>query len=286
MKENNKRLNSLEKLEQRILYHVNNEDYFKTMNRIFSRLVIRLKEEKKPLKTFLEEVNNKHDTKITIQNLYDTINRIKPLDSEVVYLLHKEVLKITFSSEILDLCTQLNVDLDVIYKDVFDEYFYRNDSLAWNVVVKPLEKSPFCFDHNGVRIHYNLEDDKGRSLNTELYSVNLLSDAYIKNILGIEKSSSVFSFSIDDYFSPISLWDELKEKGIKDTGSFIFDLKTTIRNEFKPIVNKLLKDNEKLHFHLIEKGESQYRLYLTDSHWDIRDITEAEYITIYHKTIF
>lgn len=285
---NNKRLNSIEKLEQRILHHINNEDYFKTINRIFARLIIRLKEEKKPLKVFLEEVNNKHNTTITIQNLYDTVNRIKPLDCESVYFLHKEVLKLTFSSEMLDLCTQLNVDLDVIYDDIIGRYFYRSDSLAWNVVVKPLEKCPFCLDSDGVRINYNFVDNKGRLFNdVETYNANLLSGTYLKKILGIEKEPIGFRFSIDDYYSN-SNWNDLDAKTI---GSFIFDLKKTLRDEFKPIVNEL-KDVKNIYFHVLKDGCEPYQLYLTDNLWDIRDVLndskdDPKYKTkIFHKTIF
>lgn len=284
---NDKRLKGVRNLEQRILYHINNEDYFKMMNRIFARLIIRLKEEKKPLKVFIEEVNNKHNTKITIQNLYDTVNRIKPLDCESVYFLHREVLKLTFSSEILDLCTQLNVDLDVIYEDVIGRYFYRSESLAWNVVVKPLKKCPFYLDNNGVRINYNFIDDKGRLLDAETYNADLLSDRYTKNILGMEKTPTVFRFYIDDYYSN-SNWNDLDAKTI---GSFIFDLKNTIRDEFKPVIDKL-KDVENLCFHVLKDGCEPYQLYLTDTFGDIRYVLDGskddmkDETKIFHKTIF
>lgn len=284
---NDKRLKGVINLEQRILYHINNEDYFKTMNRIFARLIIRLKEEKKPLKAFMEEVSNKHNTKITIQNLYDTVNRIKPLDCESVYLLHREVLKLTFSSEMLDLCTQLNVDLDVIYEDVIDKYFYRSESLAWNVVVKPLKKCPFYLDNNGVRINYNFIDDKCRLLDAETYNADLLSNKYLKNILGMEKTPTVFRFYIDDYYSN-SNWNDLDAKNI---GSFIFDLKNTIIDEFKPVIEKL-KDVENLCFHVLKDGCEPYQLYLTDSFGDIRYVLDGskddqkDKTKIFHKTIF
>lgn len=285
---NNKRLNSVEKLEQRILHHINNEDYFKTINRIFARLIIRLKEEKKPLKVFLEEVNNKHNTTITIQNLYDTVNRIKPLDCESVYFLHREVLKLTFSSEMLDLCTQLNVDLDVIYEDVIDRYFYRSESLAWNVVVKPLKKCPFYLHNNGVRINYNFIDNKCRLLDAETYNADLLSDKYIKNILGMEKTPTFFRFSIDAYYFTNSNWDNLDAKTI---GSFIFDLKNTIRDEFKPVIDKL-KDVENLYFHILKEECEPYQLYLTNTLGDTRYVLDGskddqkDETKIFHKTIF
>lgn len=283
-----KRLNSVKKLEQRILYHVNNEDYFKTINRIFARLIIRLKEEKKSLKVFLEEVNNKHNTTITIQNLYDTVNRIKPLDSESVYFLHREVLKLTFSSEMLDLCTQLNVDLDVIYEDVIDRYFYRSESLAWNVVVKPLKKCPFYLHNNGVRINYNFIDNKCRLLDAETYNADLLSSKYIKNILGMEKTPTFFRFSIDAYYFTNSNWDNLDAKTI---GSFIFDLKNTIRDEFKPVIDKL-KDVENLYFHILKEECEPYQLYLTNTLGDTRYVLDGskddqkDETKIFHKTIF
>lgn len=285
---NDKRLKGVINLEQRILYHINNEAYFKTMNRIFARLIIRLKEEKRPLKAFMEEVSNKHNKKITIQDLYNTVDRIKPLDCESVYLLHKEVLKLTFSSEMLDLCSQLNVDLDVIYEDVINKYFCRSESVAWNVVVKPLEKCPFCLDSDGVRINYNFVDDKGRLFNdVETYNADLLSNKYLKNILGMEKTPTVFRFYIDDYYSN-SNWNDLDAKNI---GSFIFDLKNTIRDEFKPVIEKL-KDVENLCFHVLKDGCEPYQLYLTDTFGDIRYILDGskddqkDETKIFHKTIF